>query len=115
MAGATSQILNNDTPITEDTNPNTIPSIADMLRVAVPSFQKWVLFYRKTGIYWTGKVSREKPQLYTKGDKNSILSLLRETQIRTLHVLLSLLICQKTSKSINTIILVQSLYLCLPQ
>ena len=78
-----------------------MPYIADMFGVSVPSVQKWVDIYRKTGTYMTGKVSQGRPRLYTKEDEEAILSLFQEDSSMT-RIKASELYWEQTKKSIHT-------------
>ena len=41
-----------------------MPYIADMFGISLPSVKKWVSIYRRTGTYRTGKESPGRPRLY---------------------------------------------------
>jgi transposase len=55
-----------------------MPYIADLFGVSLPSVKKWVSMYRKTGTYMTGKVSPGRPRLYTQEMERVILSFCTE-------------------------------------
>ena len=77
-----------------------MPYIADLFGVSLPSVKKWVSIYRKTGTYMTGKVSPGRPRLYTQEEERVILSFFTEQTSLTI-VGASLLLEEKTKTYIH--------------
>ena len=77
-----------------------MPYIADMFGVSLPSVKKWVSIYRRTGTYRTGKVSPGRPRLYTKETERVILSFFTDQTSLTI-VGASLLLEEKTKTYIH--------------
>ena len=55
-----------------------MPYIAEMFGVFVPSVKKWVSMYRRIGTFRTGNVFPGRPRLYTQETERVILSFCTE-------------------------------------